>query len=115
MATDRKAIVSAEYYMTVLDALYRFGEGLDTNNGSLLANSISDDAGIDFSPCGRKMGLEFSVLAGAEAIVRILGASAKTQITSQFITNGSVQLTGKGDSTQILRRDESRRCQMRNW
>ena len=122
MVIDRKAIVSADCHMMVLDALYRFGAGIDTNNASLLANAISDDAGIDFSPCGRKMGLEFSALTGAETIVRFLGASAKTQITSHLITNGRVQLTENGaklqalvDATHILRRDDSQRCQMRNW
>ena len=122
MAIDRETIESANYYVPVLDALYRFGVGVDTNDRKLLETAFSEDAVVDFSACGRKMGLDFSVLNGAETIVHFLGASAKTQITSHAITNGRVHLTGNGaklqalvDATHILRRDDSQRCQMRNW
>ncbi len=122
MTIDRETIVSANYNVPVLDALYRFGAGVDTNDRKLLETSFSEDAVIDFSPCGRKMGLDFPMLTGAETIVDFLGASAKNQITSHVITNGRVQLTGNEaklralvDATHISRRDDSQRCQMRNW
>ena len=122
MVIDRKESKSANSYVPVLDALYRFGVGVDTNDSNLLETVFSDDAVVDFSPCGRKMGLDFSVLTGAETIVHFLGASVKTQITSHVITNGRVHLTGDGaklqalvDATHILREDDSQRCQMRNW
>ena len=122
MVIDRETIVSANYHVPVVDALYRFGAGVDTNDRNLLETVFSADAVVDFSPCGRKMGLEFSALTGAETIVHFLEASAKTQITSHVITNGRVHLTGDGaklqalvDATHLLRRDASQRCQMRNW
>ena len=122
MAIDREAIVSANYHMLLLDVLYRFGAAVDTNNTGLLATVFSEDAIVDFGPCGRKMCLDFPVLTGAETIMHFLGASAKTQITSHVITNGRVHLAGNEtklqalvDATHILRRDDSQRCQMRNW
>jgi hypothetical protein len=122
VAIDRETPVSAHYYVPVLDALYRFGAGVDTNDKKLLETAFSKDAVVDFSPCGRKMGIDFSSLTGVETIVQFLGASAITQITSHVITNGRVQLTGNAaklqalvDATHILRRDDSQRCQMRNW
>ena len=122
MGIDRESIQSANYHVAVVDALYRFGAGVDTNDRNLLETAFCDDAVVDFSPCGRKMGLDFSLLTGAETIVHFLGASAKTQITSHVITNGRVHLTGDGaklhalvDATHILRRDDSQRCRMRNW
>ena len=122
MAIDRDKIVSANHYVSVLDALYRFGAGVDNNDKTLLETVFSEDAIVDFSPCGRKMGLDFPTLTGAEMIVHFLGASAKTQITSHVITNVRVQSTENGaklralvDAIHILRRDDSQSCQMRNW
>ena len=122
MAIDRETIASANDHVLVVDALYRFGAGVDSNDRNLLETAFSDDAVVDFKPCGRKMGLDFPVLTGAETIVEFLSASAKTQITSHTITNGRVHSTGDRaklqalvDATHILRRDGSQRFQMRNW
>ena len=122
MVIDREMPMSESCYVSVVDALYRFGAGVDTGTRNLLETAFSDDAVVDFGPCGRKMGLDFPVLTGAGTIVGFLGESAKTQITSHVITNGRVQLAGDEaqlqalvDATHISRKDDSQRCQMRNW
>ncbi len=122
MAINRDAVVSTTYHLPVLDTLYRFGVGVDTSDMGLLATVFTEDAVVDFSPCGRKIGLEFPVLTGGETVVGFLGASAQSQVTSHIITNGRVHVTEEKarlqalvDATHILRSDSARRFQMRNW
>ena len=76
----------------VMDALYRFGAGVDRNDKALLATAFTDDAVVDFGPCGRAMGLEFPVLTGGGSIVGFLSANATTQTTSHVITNGRARV-----------------------
>lgn len=106
----------------VMDALYRFGAGVDRNEKHLLATAFTDDAVVDFGPCGRAMGLDFPVLTGGESIVGFLSANSETQTTSHVITNGRARVDGATatlralvDATHLPRGDHSRRCQMMNW
>ena len=106
----------------VMDALYRFGEGVDRNEKALLATAFSNDAMVDFGPCGRAMGLDFPVLTGGESVVAFLSATAATQTTSHVITNGRARVVDKTatlraliDATHLPRGDHARRCQMMNW
>lgn len=106
----------------VMDALYRFGAGLDHNDGDLLATAFSDDAVVDFGPCGQAMGLDFPVLTGGETILGFLRANAGTQTTSHVITNGRAQVNGNAaglralvNATHLPKGDHSRRCEMMNW
>ena len=106
----------------VVDALYRFGAGVDHNEPDLLASAFAGDAVVDFGPCGRAMGLDFPVLTGAETIVGFLRANAEVQTTSHVITNGRAKVEGGAaklralvDATHLPKSDHSRRCQMMNW
>ena len=108
--------------LEVTDALLRFGAGVDHNDKRLLATAFSDDAVVDFGPCGRAMGLDFPVLTGGDAIVRFLLATAEAQTTTHVITNerseiegGAARLHALVDATHLPRGDHSRRCQMMNW
>ena len=105
-----------------MDALYRFGAGEDLGDPDLLASAFSEDAIVDFGPCGRKMGLDFPPVAGGDAIVRFLSATGRTQTTSHVISNGRVEAAGAEarlralvDATHVLKSDQSRRCRMMNW
>lgn len=55
------------------------GARVDLGDPDLIATAFSDDAAVDFGPCGRKMGLEFPMMSGSETIVGFLGATARTQ------------------------------------
>lgn len=106
----------------VMDALYRFGAGIDHNDGELLATAFSDDAVVDFGPCGRAMGLDFPLLTGGDTIVRFLRATAEAQTTTHVITNGLAEIEGNAarlralvDATHLPKGDHSPRCQMMNW
>lgn len=88
MLHDQSAIALAAERLEVTDALLRFGAGVDHNDEELLAAVFSDDAVVDFRPCGRAMGLDFPVLTGGDTILRFLRAAAEAQTTTHVITNG---------------------------
>ena len=122
MEIDEHPTPSAQDHLEVMDALYRFGAGEDLADGRLLESAFSEDAVVDFGPCGREMGLAFPPIVGGDAIVRFLVASALTQTTSHVITNGRAKLNGSQaelralvDATHVLNSDKSRRCRMMNW
>lgn len=122
MTKDQKPIASAADCLEVTDALYRFGAGVDRNDPDLLASAFSEDVVIDFTPCGRKMGLDFPLLTGGETVLRFLSANAGTQTTSHAITNGCVHVEGDAaslrtlvDATHLPQGDHSRHCRMMNW
>ena len=122
MDNDTPPIVSARDSLDVMDALYRFGAGVDHGETSLLATAFHADATVDFGPCGRKMGLEFPLLVGRETIVDFLGQAAKAPTTTHVITNGRVRVDGGTavlralvDATHLAKSDLSRRCRMMNW
>ena len=100
----------------------RFGAGVDRADERLLASAFTVDAVVDFGPCGRKLNLDFPVVAGREAIVAFLAATGRTQTTSHAVANARVQTQGSSatlralvDATHISKRDPMRRFQMVNW
>ena len=70
MAFDDIGIAPADAHLGVADTLLRFGAGVDRGDASLLASVFTDDAVVDFRPCGQKLGLDFPVLEGAQAVKR---------------------------------------------
>jgi len=122
MIIDQIPIATAADHLEVTDALLRFGAGVDHDDVGLIASAFSEDAVVDFGPCGCKMGLEFPVLTGGETIVRFLGSTSGTQTTTHVITNGRAHVEGDAaklralvDATHLPRGDHSRRCEMMNW
>ena len=122
MNFDYAAVARAAERLEVIDALNRFGSGVDHNDADFLATAFSDDAVVDFGPCGRAMGLDFPVLTGSATIVGFLCSNAENQTTSHVITNGRVRIEGDSavlrtlvDAPHLPKDDHSRRCQMMNW
>ena len=122
MIIDQTRIAAAGDHLEVMDALLRFGAGVDHHDVGLTASAFSDDAVVDFGPGGQKMGLEFPVLTGGEMIVQFLGSSAGTRTTTHAITNGRGHVEGDAarlralvDATHFPRDDHSRRCEMMSW
>ena len=122
MAFNDTSIASAGDTVAVIDALLRFGAGVDHNDPTLLATAFSDDAVVDFRPCSRALGLDFPLMTGAGMIVGFLGATAATQTTTHVVTNGRVHVDGDAarlralvDATHLARDDHRRRLGMVNW
>ena len=122
MTFDPNSAVSANDHINVTDALLRFGAGVDDGDRQLLATAFTGDAVVDFGPCGLKMGLDFSLMTGGEAIIAFLGTTARTQTTSHVVTNARVQVEGPEarllalvDAMHRPKQDPSRHCRMMNW
>ena len=122
MTLDQAAVALAAERLEVIDALCRFGSGVDPNDADLLATAFCDDAVVDFGPCGHAMGLDFPLLTGDAAIAGFLCSNAERQTTSHVITNGRTRIDGDTavlrtlvDATHLPKHDHSRRCQMMNW
>lgn len=122
MQINQEPMLPESDRLDVVDALYWFGAGVDRHDGALLATAFSDDAVVDFSPCGRKMGLDFPVLTGASSILGFLGATGEHQTTTHVVTNPRVAFDGEVATLQALvdathrpKHDHSRHCRMMNW
>ena len=122
MAFDYIGLAPADAHLGVADTLLRFGAGVDRGDASLLASVFTDDAVVDFRPCGGKLGLDFPVLQGARAITGFLAGSAHTQVTSHVVSNTRVQVEGAlgrsrslVDATHLVKADPRRRFRMMNW
>ncbi|WP_428390624.1 nuclear transport factor 2 family protein [Lichenicoccus sp.] len=122
MTDAEPSLPSPRDQIDIVDALYRFGAGVDFGDQALLASVFHDEVVVDFGPCGRKMGLPFPVMNGSETIVGFLAGTSVTQTTTHVITNGRVQVAGETarlqalvDATHIAKGDPSRQCRMMNW
>jgi hypothetical protein len=122
MTSDTPTKTSARDHLDVVDAIYRFGAGVDFGDAELLATAFHQEAVVDFRPCGLKMGLNFPVLTGGTTIVGFLSTTAATQLTTHVITNARIRIDADKatlralvDATHLPKHDHSRRCQMMNW
>ena len=115
-------VASADMHLAVVDALLRFGIGTDDGEMAMLRSAFTVDAHVDFGPCGRKLGLDFTPLEGADTISGFLCGTSGQQVTSHVITNprvaaadDRVRLRALVDATHVVRSDRSRRFRMVNW
>jgi SnoaL-like domain len=76
----------------VIDALHRFAIGLDTKDRTLLESAFAADAIADFTPAATKVGMEFPVLTGHEAIVSALSQFLANYTTSHTVGNARAQV-----------------------
>ena len=122
MTFDDVGIAPSDAHLGVADTLLRFGAGVDRGDPSLLASVFTENAVVDFRPCGAKLGLDFPVLEGSAAITGFLAGGARTQVTSHVVTNTRVHVNGLSglarslvDATHLVRADLGRRFRMMNW
>jgi hypothetical protein len=83
----------------VIDALHRFAIGVDTKNLTLLESAFTNDAIADFTPAATKVGMEFPVLKGRDAIVSALSQFLSNYTTSHTVGNARAQV--KGDTANL--------------
>lgn len=122
LAFDADAVASAHDHLAITDALLRFGAGVDDGDAKLVTSAFSDDAVVDFAPCGQKMRLDFPLMTGGETIASFLGLTSRLQTTSHVVTNARVRVEGHEahlralvDATHRPKDDHSRHCRMMNW
>ncbi len=78
----------------IAETMYRYAFGLDHGDPDSLASTFTEDAVLDFSAGGTKLGLDFPVLNGREAIVQTLIAIIGPLDTSHTLSNIQVEVTG---------------------
>ena len=78
----------------VIDALHRYAIGLDTKDLTLLESAFTSDAVADFTPAATKVGMEFPLLTGREAIVSALSQFLANYTTSHTVGNARAQVKG---------------------
>lgn len=88
----------------------------------MLASAFAEEAVIDFSPCGRKLGPDLEPLRGRASIVGFLAGTAAHQVTSHVIANvrtrvaeGRATLRALVGAPHVARSDSTRRFRMTNW
>jgi len=72
----------------IADALHRFAFGLDHGDADSLASALTEDCVLDFRPAGKKLGLDFGILTGRQAIldglIPLLGPLDTSHTTSNL-------------------------------
>ncbi len=77
----------------ILDALHRFARGIDFNDMDLFASAFAENAVADFTPAARKVGIEFPLLQGKEAIVGGIAGSIALLDTTHVVSNSRISLS----------------------
>lgn len=85
--------------LQVEDVMNRLAMGLDHDDPGVLASAFTEDAIADFSPAAAKVGLEFPVVTGRDAIVGACRAIGALE-TSHSVTNIQVMIDGNDATLQ---------------
>lgn len=90
---------SAELTANAADALLRFTNGMDNDDGDLIASSFTDDAMVDFTPAAGKVGMQFPVIEGRDNLVSALVPFAAQFTTSHSVSN--IRVMEDGDKARL--------------
>jgi hypothetical protein len=100
----------------IADTLHRYAFGLDHGDPDSLASAFTEECLFDFTPAGRKLGLEFPKLNGRQAVVDallpLIGPLDTSHTTSNFqieISGDSASLSAYVMSQHFMPREGSRR------
>jgi hypothetical protein len=92
----------AHDHLEIADTLYRYAAGLDGNDAVLLASVFTEDAILDGSPTGAKIGVQWPTVSGRHAIVALCTGFIGPLDTSHSVTNVRVLAEGSGASVSAL-------------
>jgi hypothetical protein len=122
-ALDPAAIVGKlKARQEVLDALYRFGLGLDLQDRRLLSSALAADAELDARPAASKWGAYLPVMVGRDTIVNLLLAMFAGRVdATHMVADPRVQmdgdtarLTAMVQTQHLLRAEHSRHAMLNN-
>jgi hypothetical protein len=92
MSTDLAQLANDRYEIT--DALHRYSFGLDHGDADSLASAFAEDCVFDFTPAGKKLGLDFPRLTGRQVIVAALLPLLGPLDTSHTASNLQIEISG---------------------
>jgi hypothetical protein len=78
----------------IADTLHRYSFGLDHGDADSLASALAEDCVFDFTPAGKKLGLDFPRLTGRQAIVAALLPLLGPLDTSHTASNLQIEISG---------------------
>jgi hypothetical protein len=114
MSTDLAQLAADRY--EIADALHRYAFGLDHGDADSLASALTEDCIFDFTPAGRKLGLDFARLTGRQAILAavlpLIGPLDTSHTASNLqteISDDSATLSAYVMSQHFMPREGSRR------
>lgn len=88
--TTATKMPSAQDFMAIVDALYRFGAGQDLRDRALFESAFSSDAVLDFTQPARLLGAEIAPFESADAIRDTVFAAIANLDTTHTVTNPRV-------------------------
>ena len=91
---DEQLTQLADDRFEIADALHRFAFGLDHNDRDTFSSALTEDCGFDFTPAGKKLGLDFTALAGREAILNTVLPLIGPLDTSHTTSNLQIEVNG---------------------
>jgi hypothetical protein len=77
----------------IADTLHRYAFGLDHGDADSLASAFTEDCLLDFTPAGKKLGLDFPKLTGRDAIVKALLPLLGPLDTSHTASNLQIEIS----------------------
>jgi hypothetical protein len=78
----------------IADTLHRYSFGLDHGDPDSLASAFTEDCLLDFSPAGRKLGIDFPKLTGRQAILDILLPFLGPLDSTHTASNLQIEISG---------------------
>src|SRR3954466_12109725 len=78
----------------IADALHRYAFALDHDHPDTLGSVLTDDCRFDFTPAGKKIGVEVGVLIGGDAILQNVLPRIGPLQTSHTASNIQIEVSG---------------------
>ena len=92
MDTDLAQLANDRF--EIADAIHRYAFGLDHGDADSLASALTEDCVFDFRPAGKKLGINFPMLTGRDAIVKAVLPLIGPLDTSHSATNLQTEISG---------------------
>ena len=119
---SKSKLVDSQDRAAIVDAIYRFGAGMDQRDRALFESAFSPKASLDLSGAARRLGFELPVIQGREAITEVIMAEADRLDTTHTITNPRItsydgqkaRLSALVEAQNLPRGDHSRHLLLKN-
>jgi hypothetical protein len=78
----------------IADTLHRYAFGLDHGDADSLGSTLTEDCRFDFTPAGRKLGIDFSRVIGRDAVLKAVLPLIGPLDTSHTASNLQIEISG---------------------
>jgi SnoaL-like domain len=78
----------------IADTMHRYAFGLDHGDADSLASALTDDCVLDFTPAGRKLGIDFPRLIGRQSVLDALLPFLGPLDTTHTASNLQIEIGG---------------------